>query len=283
MKTLLCFGFGFFAKTLADRLAGEGFRVLGTTRTIDKTNGWPAYVEPLIFGSSQPLKTSVLAGVTHILTSIPPTDEGDPVLKAHLADLKALTSLAWVGYLGTTAVYGDRQGAWVNEDDPIQPTMPRAVRRAAAEQAWLGSGLPSHIFRLAGIYGPGRNPLLNVRAGKARRIDKPGQVFSRIHVADIASVLQASIAKPNPGSVYNVCDDEPAPPQDVVGYAASLLGIKPPPLQPYETADLSPMARSFYLDNRRVSNEKIKRELGVQLAFPTYRDGLDALLADLTI
>ncbi len=155
---------------------------------------------------------------------------------------------------------------------------PRADRRARAEAAWLASGLPVHIFRLAGIYGPGRNAFVNLKDGTARRIVKPGQVFSRIHVEDIATVLEASIARPRPGAIYNVCDDEPAPPQDVVAYAAELMGVAPPPEQPYETAELSPMARTFYKDNRRVRNELIKRELGVRLAYPTYREGLSALL-----
>ena len=186
--------------------------------------------------------------------------------------------LAWIGYLGTTAVYGDRQGGWVDEETPIEPTLARADRRARAEAAWLKSGLPVHIFRLAGIYGPGRNAFVNLKDGTARRIVKPGQVFSRIHVEDIATVLEASIARPRPGAIYNVCDDEPAPPQDVVAHAAELMGVAPPPEQPYETADLSPMARTFYKDNRRVRNERIKRELGVRLAYPTYREGLAALL-----
>ena len=205
----------------------------------------------------------------------------EPVSYTHLhaADLLALESLRWVGWLGTTGVYGDRSGAWVDEETPLEPTLARTDRRAAAELAWLGSGLPVHIFRLAGIYGPGRNAFRNLREGTARRIVKPGQVFSRIHVADIATVLEASIAKPHPGRVYNVCDDEPAPPQDVVAFAAEIAGLPAPPEQPYDEAALSPMARTFYRDNRRVRNSRIKQELGVELAFPTYRHGLRALLA----
>ena len=177
-------------------------------------------------------------------------------------------------------MYGDRGGAWVSETDPVAPTLPRTRRRVAAEAAWLASGLPAHIFRLAGIYGPGRgrNALEAVRAGTARRIVKPGQVFGRVHVDDIVQVLRASIAKPNPGAVYNVADDEPAPPQDVIAFACALLGAQPPPEVPYEQADLSPMARSFYADSRRIRNQRIKRELGVRLRFPSYREGLAAIL-----
>jgi nucleoside-diphosphate-sugar epimerase len=171
-----------------------------------------------------------------------------------------------------------RRGGWVDEATLIEPSLARADRRARAEAAWLASGLPVHIFRLAGIYGPSRNAFVNLKDGTARRIVKPGQVFSRVHVADIATVLAASIAQPRPGAVYNVCDDEPAPPQDVVAHAAELMGVAPPPEQAYETAELSPMARTCYKDNRRVRNELIKRELGVTLAHPTYREGLAALL-----
>jgi nucleoside-diphosphate-sugar epimerase len=175
-------------------------------------------------------------------------------------------------------VYGNRQGAWVDEESELAPTIDRAWRRVEAERIWLQSGLPVHLFRLAGIYGPGRNQLRDLLDGHARRIVKPGQVFSRIHVEDIATTLEASIARPCPGAIYNVCDDEPAPPQDVVTYAAELLGVEPPPLLDYATAQISPMARTFYADNRRVRNDRIKQELGVRLAYPTYRQGLATLL-----
>jgi nucleoside-diphosphate-sugar epimerase len=279
---LFCFGLGYTARTLARRLAARGWEVRGTTRRPDRAaalaaeEGWRMF----LFDRARPLAdpATALAGVTHVLTSIAPDEAGDLVLDRHGPDLRTLPSLAWVGYLGTTAVYGDRQGAWVDETTPIEPTLARADRRARAEAAWLASGLPAHVFRLAGIYGPGRNALVNLRDGTARRIVKPGQVFSRIHVEDIAAVLEASMAHPRPGAIYNVCDDEPAPPQDVVTFAAGLLGMPPPPEQPYATADLSPMARTFYKDNRRVRNERIKRELGVQLTYPTYREGLRTLL-----
>ena len=274
--TLLCFGLGYSARTLAERLAARGWEIRGTTRRPDKADalaarGWRMFP----FDRGRPLPPGAFAGVTHALTSIAPDEAGDPALDLHAADLRGA---GWIGYLGTTGVYGDRQGGWVDEDSPIEPTLARADRRARAEAAWLESGLPVHIFRLAGIYGPGRNAFVNLKEGTARRIVKPGQVFSRIHVEDIANVLEASIARPRPGAIYNVCDDEPAPPDEVVTHAAELMGVEPPPAQPYETAELSPMARTFYKDNRRVRNERIKRELGVTLAYPSYREGLAALL-----
>ncbi len=279
---LFCFGLGYSARVLAERARARGMALRGTTRSEAKRAALEAEgIGAFVFSREQPLVEPRLAldGVTHLLTSIAPDAEGDPVLDRHLDDLRAISTLHWVGYLGTTAVYGDRQGGWVDETTPIEPTLARADRRARTEAAWLASGLPAHIFRLAGIYGPGRNALVSLREGTARRIVKPGQMFSRIHVEDIATVLEASMARPRPGAIYNVCDDEPAPPQDVVAYAASLLGMAPPPEQPYETADLSPMARTFYRDSRRVRNDLIKRELGVRLAYPTYREGLLSLLA----
>jgi nucleoside-diphosphate-sugar epimerase len=277
--TLLCFGLGYSAEVLAQRLLARGWRIVGTSRRPEKRRQLEAKGFTMHgFDRATPLPAAAFAGVSHVLTSIAPDEAGDPVLDLHRQDLLAC-ELAWAGYLGTTAVYGDRGGAWVDETTPIEPSLARADRRARAEAAWLESGLPAHIFRLAGIYGPGRNPFVNLKSGTARRIVKPGQVFSRIHVEDIATVLEASIERPQPGQIYNVCDDEPAPPQDVVAHAAELLGVTPPPELPFESAELSPMARTFYRDNRRVKNERIKTELGVRLAFPTYREGLLALLA----
>ena len=167
----------------------------------------------------------------------------------------------------------------VDEDAPLDPGTPRGELRLAAEEAWSATGLPVHIFRLAGIYGPGRGPFAKIRAGSARRIIKPGQIFSRIHRDDIAGALLASIERPRPGGVYNVCDDLPAPPEEVIAYAARLLGMPPPPEEPFETAEMTAMARSFYSESKRVSNRRLKRELGVELLYPTYREGLTALLA----
>ena len=283
-RRLFCFGLGYTALALARCLAAEGWRIAGTTRDVDKQArlGGTGF-EAFLFDRDRPLEdaAAALAGASHVLTSIPPDEAGDPVLAHHLADLRQCATLEWVGYLGTTGVYGDRGGAWVDEADAVAPSMPRTRRRVAAERHWLRSGLPVHVFRLAGIYGPGpgRNALAAVRAGTARRIVKPGQVFGRVHVDDIVQVLRASIARLNPGAVYNVADDEPAPPQDVIAFACALLGVAPPPEVLYEQAELSPMARSFYADNRRVCNARIKRELGVKLYYPTYRDGLRAILA----
>ncbi len=266
-KHLLCFGLGYAARALVRRLGME-WTVTGSTRGA----GDGALVPPSAFD-----------GVTHVLISIPPDEQGDPVLDRHGADIAGLPGLEWLGYLSTTGVYGTRDGGWVDENSALHPTGARGDRRAATEASWLelsrSRGVPSHIFRLAGIYGPGRSALDTLRAGTAKRIDSPGQVFSRIHVDDIANVLLASIASPRPGAIYNVCDDEPASPSDVVAYAAGLLGVEPPPLVPLEAADLSPMARSFYADNKRVSNALIKAELGVALAYPDYRAGLAAILA----
>jgi nucleoside-diphosphate-sugar epimerase len=271
---LLCFGLGYSAQALVQRLAAE-WTVVGTTRGGDGAS--------LRFDREHQLTPAAFADVTHIPVSIPPDERGDPVLDGHAGEIAALTSLRWVGYLSTTGVYGTRDGGWVDENAELWPTGRRGERRAATETGWLDlwrkHGVPVHIFRLAGIYGPGRSAFDALRAGTAKRINSAGQVFSRIHVDDIASVLLASIARPRPGAIYNVCDDETAAPAEVVAYAASLLGVDPPPLVPLADAELSPMARSFYADNKRVSNALMKKELGVTLAYPDYRAGLVAILA----
>ena len=283
MTRLFCFGLGFSALALARDLMMEGWSVAGTTRSGQRREVLEAEgIDVHLFSRENPLENpaTALEGVTHLLTSIAPDEQGDPVLYCHLKDLLAGHGMTWVGYLGTTGVYGDRQGGWVDEADPPAPSLPRTKRRVAAEGHWLASGLPVHIFRLAGIYGPGprRNALETVKSGRARRIVKPGQMFGRIHVDDIVQVLRASMARPNPGAIYNVADDEPAPPQDVIAYAAELLGVEPPPEVPFEKADISEAARSFYADNRRVANDRIRNELGVDLKHPNYRDGLRAIL-----
>lgn len=285
-KRLFCFGLGFSAEALARRLSERGFAVAGTCRGVEKAVALAAKgFEMHLFDEGHPLAgpAAALGGTTHLLLSIPPGAAGDPAFAAHARDIAALApSLEWVGYLSTTGPYGDHGGDWVTEDAPLAPSTERGRRRLAAEEAWRGlatdAGLPLHIFRLAGIYGPGRNQIRSLLDGTAKRVVKEGQVFSRIHVEDIGAVLEASIARPNPGAVYNVCDDEPAPPQDVVVYAALLLGREPPPEIPFEKAELSPMARSFYAESKRVSNRRIREELGVLLAYPTYREGLDALV-----
>jgi len=281
---LFCFGLGFSARVLARRLKNAGWSIAGTTRSADKAAALKEEgIEAFVFDREHPLAGPGLAATTHLLISIAPDELGDPVLGSHAADIASLPELRWIGYLSTTGVYGDWQGAEVDETSELRGAKGRNRRRIEAEAAWLAlqarQGLPVHVFRLAGIYGPGRSTLDQVRAGRAKRIDKPGQVFGRIHVADLATVLEASIARPRPGGVYNVCDDDPAPPAEVIAHACALLEVPPPPLVPFEAAELSDLARSFYRDSKRVSNRRIKEELGVRLAYPGYREGLAALLA----
>ena len=275
MKTLLSIGHGFSARALAPRLVRTGWRVIGTTRSPAKLGQLERQgVEPLVWpGNPLPIDQA-----THLLTSVAPGPDGDPVLAEAGAALQAARHLEWVGYLSTTGVYGDHNGGWVDESAALTPSTKRGQARVKAEAAWQALGLPLHIFRLAGIYGPGRGPFAKVRKGTARRIIKDGQVFSRTHVEDIATVLEASIARPNPGAAYNVCDDDPAPPQDVIAHAAELLDLPLPPAIPFEEADMTPMARSFYAESKRVQNDRIKDELGVKLRYPDYRSGLAALL-----
>ncbi len=285
MNHLFCFGPGFSARALIATLDRTAWRVSATCRDdAARCALESAGISPVPFDGTAPLPGGALEGVSHVLVSVPPKDGGDPVL-SHCAEqlTTAAGSIAWVGYLSTTGVYGDRRGGRVDETSDLAPATARGHRRLAAETGWLDlyrrHGLPVHIFRLAGIYGPGRNQLETVRSGSARRIVKPGQVFSRIHVDDIAGVLKASIENPNPGTAYNVCDDEAAPPQDVIAYAAHLLGLPVPPEIAFAEADLSPMARSFYAESKTVSNTRIKSELGYCLKYPSYREGLKALLA----
>jgi nucleoside-diphosphate-sugar epimerase len=281
MPRLFCFGFGYSAEALAIRLTAAGYDIAGTCRSEARRKELQAMgIEAYLFDRGRPLENAAAAlkGTTHLLSSVPPDAAGDAVLDQHAADIAGLR-LAWAGYLSTTGVYGDRQGGWVDENTSLAPTTERGRRRVAAEAAWQQLALPLHRFRLAGIYGPGRSQIDTVRAGTAQRIDKPGQVFSRIHVDDIATVLAASIAMPNPGAAYNVCDDEPAPPSDVVAYACQLLKLPPPPLVPFAEAQLSEMGRSFFAESKRVGNRRIKAELGVELRYPNYREGLAALAA----
>ncbi|ABG30314.1 SDR family NAD(P)-dependent oxidoreductase [Roseobacter denitrificans] len=278
-NTLLSLGHGFSARALATRLIPAGWRVIGTTRSADKAAEIAQTgVEPLIWPGAD--AETVLQDATALLISAGPDKDGDPVLRQLHAQIAShAKQFQWVGYLSTTGVYGDHGGDWVDEDTPLTPSTARGQARVEAEAAWQAiPGLPLHIFRLAGIYGPGRGPFSKVRAGTARRIIKKGQVFSRTHVDDIAQVLEASIRQPRPGAIYNVCDDNPAPPQDVIGHAAELLGLPLPPAVDFETADMTPMARSFYAESKKVRNDLIKRELGVVLKYPDYRSGLKAML-----
>lgn len=281
MPHLLCLGFGFTATALT-RALGPAWRVTGTTRS---AGGMAAVrdagAEPLLWPGEE--LTPALAQATHVLSSVPPRDAGDPAFDLLRAHVGLMPRLEWLGLLSTTGVYGDHGGDWVDEDTPLVPATHRGGLRATQNAAWMGLfheyGLPVHIFRLAGIYGPGRSAFDKLRDGSARRIVKPGQVFSRIHVDDIVQVLRASFAHPHPGRAYNVADDEPGPPQDVIAHAAKLLGVPVPPDLPFDRADLTPMARSFYADNKRVRNDRIKDELGVTLKYPDYRAGLAAVLS----
>ena len=278
--TLLSFGHGYSARALSRILLAQDWRVIGTTRNEDKAVGlMNDGIEPRIWPGAD--MAPALNGATHLLISAAPDDAGDPVLAALHDEIAARAGqFEWVGYLSTTGVYGDHGGDWVDETIPLKPSTKRGIARVQAESAWAAiPDLPLHIFRLAGIYGPGRGPFAKVRAGTARRIIKADQVFSRTHVADIARVLAASIRNPNPGAVYNVCDNDPAAPQDVIGYAADLLGLPLPPAEDFEKAEMSPMARSFYAESKKVRNDRIKNELGVKLLYPDYRSGLKALLA----
>lgn len=280
MSRLFCFGLGYTALRLARQCLAKGWPVAGTSRTAAGCAALAAEgITAYRFASDHPLDDeAVLSGVTHLVTSIPPDADGDPVLRHHGQALGSPADLAWAGYLSATSVYGDTGGAWVDESAICAPTTDRGRGRVAAEAEWLSrcdeAGLPVHVFRLAGIYGPGRSALDQLRAGRARRIDRPDHLFSRIHVDDIVTVLLASMANPDPGAIYNVCDDLPAASADVVGFAAELLGIEPPPLVAFDDAGLSPMARSFYADNRLVSNKRIKTDLGIRLTYPDYRAGL---------
>ncbi|MFT5538805.1 MAG: nucleoside-diphosphate-sugar epimerase [Alphaproteobacteria bacterium] len=282
-KRLFCFGYGYSAAALTRLLVADGFAVAGTVRNLEKNKALISQgVEPFVFNGRDHLAADALDGVTHVLVSVPPLDGADPVL-ARCRDQLAALRPDWIGYLSTTGVYGNRDGAAVDEGSALKPTSDRARARVQAELGWLRFGdendILVQVFRLAGIYGPGRSALDQLRAGTARRIDKPGHLFSRIHVDDIARTLTASIARPRAGGIYNVCDDEPAEPRALIEYGAALLGIDPPPLVAFADAAFSDMARSFWADNKRVDNTRIKRELGACLQYPTYREGLRAILA----
>lgn len=296
MRRLFCFGLGFCATALAAELLGEGWRVAGTVRGEDKARRLRRQgIEAVVFdgGAATEALVAALAGTTHLLDSIPPAARPRAAPEAVVPPLALLTGeivrlerLRWAGYLSTTGVYGDRGGGWVDEATPPAPTLERGRRRLAAEQAWLllheRYALPVHLFRLAAIYGPGRGVLEQLRSGRARRIVKAGQLFSRIHVRDVVATLRASMARPHAGAIYNLCDDAPAAPDRVVCHAAALLGLPPPPAEAFEEAELSDMARSFYRDNKRVSNRRIKEELGVRLRYPSWREGLAAEAAALS-
>jgi hypothetical protein len=281
---LLCFGFGYSAEAIAHRLSARNLTLVGTrTSPVGEPPVPGVRLIPFRGDGPSPEVKAALPGTTHILVSVPPDLEGDVVLRCHGDDIAALETLAWVGYLSTVGVYGDWHGEWVDETSPTRPISERSLRRLQAEEAWLEFGRETcqrvEIFRLSGIYGPGRSVIDNLRAGTAKRIVHPRHVFNRIHVDDIARVVTAAIDTPTQHRIYNVSDDEPAPAEDVVAYAAELLGIAPPPPISLEDAGLSTMAASFWAESKRVRNHRIKQDLGVDLLYPTYREGLRALTA----
>jgi nucleoside-diphosphate-sugar epimerase len=283
MSNLFVFGLGYSAMATAKGLAHGNWSVSGTVRSAEKAAALEKQDVTAILFSDYEAVESALLSATHLLISAPPVEDGDPALHAFGQALRNAPQLRWIGYLSTIGVYGEKNGEWVDEDTPTAAQGGRKSARVEAENAWKAladeQGLPLDIFRLAGIYGPGRSSLDRIRVGEAKAIVKPGQVFNRIHVDDIAQTVIAAIRRERRAAthIFNVADDEPAPPQDVLAYAAELLGAPKPPQIPFEEAELSPMARTFYEDNKRVHNTKIKRELGVVLHFPTYREGLKAI------
>jgi len=286
-KRLFSFGYGYTADYLGHALQTQetGWTIGGTTRDQERRRELLSRrIRARIFDQTHPIPDprTLFKRFSHLLVSIPPNDYGDPVFNLHAEEISQLKKLKWLGYLSTTGVYGDRGGAQVDETAEVRPTSQRGSRRALAEKQWLSLfhnyGIPVHIFRLSGIYGPGRSALDSVRAGVARRIDKPGHVFNRIHVEDIVNVLRASFSSPNPGAIYNLADDTPAPSHEVIAEACRILGLSIPPVIPFEEADLAPITLSFYKDNKHVLNHVIKEELGIKLKYPDYRQGLEGCM-----
>jgi nucleoside-diphosphate-sugar epimerase len=286
---LICFGLGYSAQHFVEIFAEKFDRIVGTVRGAERAaalNAPPSgRLTALIFdgnNAATPDLRSAVAEADAALVSVPPDDNGDPVLRACGGVLAYAQRLRAIVYLSTIGVYGDHGGGWVDEATPPQPGAARSRERLAAEQAWLDFGARHNIavaiLRLAGIYGPGQNALVQIASGKARRIVKPGQVFNRIHVGDIAQAIDAALTRRASG-IFNIADDEPTPPADPIVFAAQLMAVEPPPEIPFEQAALTmlPMALSFWQECRRVRNDKLKRELGVSLRYPTYREGLRAL------
>lgn len=280
---LLVFGFGYTGKALARRMLERGWTVSATTRKPEERAGAEALGVQAFAPSDQAALIEAAGGARAILVTAPPNETGCPGLQALAPALAAAGAFPdWIGYLSTTGVYGDRGGRWVFETSALNAQSIEGARRVAAERDWLetgrGMGLTVAVFRLPGIYGPGRSPFERLRDGTARRVVKPGHVFSRIHVDDLAAGLEASIARPRAGGIYNLCDDEPAPAADVTAYAAALLELQPPPEEPYDPRALSPAAQRFWAECKRVSNARAKAELGWRPAYPSYREGLRAIL-----
>ena len=288
-KKLFCFGYGYVAEHLATELKRQDptWQICGTTRDLDKLNlmredGIKAYLYSDETPFHDPLL--ILNGVTHILISIPPNKQGDVVFQTHARDILQIPSIEWIGYCSSTSVYGNRDGEWVDETSETRPSSERGSKRMRAESAWLKmrriAFIPINIFRISGIYGIGRSAIDSVRAGNTRRIHKEGHAFNRIHVDDIIQSMIASMSQPSPGDIYNLADNDPAPSHKLISYACELLGKEPSPMIEYEDVDMAPMARSFYKENKRVKNDKIKNKLGVTLKYPNYKSGLDAIFAE---
>lgn len=281
MPCLFIFGLGYVGQYLGRALLAEGWRVVGTTRTENQAQRLKQQgFEVVVWDGLGPFPQEVLKGVSHLLVTIPPDEGGDMVLRR--LDFTTL-SFKWIGYLSATSVYGDHQGAWVREDAALKPISSRGHQRLLGETQWRERLtqqplFPIHIFRLSGVYGPGRSVLEGIRVGSAQRIDKPGHVFSRIHVEDIIGLLKASINHPQPGEIYNLADDAPAATADVIAFGCEMLGMEVPPLIPFEEATLSESLREFYAEHKRVDNHKIKESLGIHLVYPSYREGLRTCL-----
>ncbi|MBS41014.1 MAG: NAD(P)-dependent oxidoreductase, partial [Rhodospirillales bacterium] len=283
---LFCFGFGFSAQHLAQKLSQKGWVISATVRSKNKLKLLKLHnINLQLFDSSNPLEElSDLQNSTHVLLSVPPGEDGDPVYNLHHKEIGAIKDLKWIGYLSSTGVYGDTKGELVDESAPLLAKTKQGLRRVNSERLWtilsVKQKLPMHIFRLAGIYGPGRSAIDKVHNGTARLIKRNGHLFSRVHVDDIVAVLEASMQKPRPGAIYNICDDEPAMGSDVVKYAAQLMNVQPPPSIPFDDESVSSMVRSFYSEFRRVDNSLVKSELGVSFIYPNYRKGLSAILEE---
>ena len=280
------FGMGYSSRATAlalHEMRDPTIPIAGTTRSAEGAEAFADSNSRIhVFDGEVPGATlgPELRQATHVILSIPPDERGDPALLHHRADFDAAENLEWIGYFSTVGVYGDFGGEWVDEDAPTRPVNIRSRQRVEAEEAWRdyaeARGVPLFIERLAGIYGPGRSAFDKLREGTARRIVKPNQVFNRIHVADIGRVTALAALHKLDGT-FNLADTEPAPPQDLVTYAADMMGVPPPAEIPYETAQMTPMARSFYSDNKRVSSKRVLAALGTELLYPTYREGLDAI------
>jgi len=281
---LFVFGLGYVGEAFANALRARGWEIAATARNADQAAALRARGIISADPADRDAMAAALTGVNAILITAPPGPDGCPALASVIPALAQAQAFPdWIGYLSTTGVYGDFEGRWVFETSPLKAQSVEGARRVGAERDWRqvgrGMGLTVTTFRLPGIYGPGRSALDRLRAGEGRRIVKPGQVFSRIHVDDIVSGLLASLDRPRAGGIYNLVDDAPAPPQDVMEHAANLLGAPVPPDLPFNELGMSPATRRFYAENKRVSNARAKAELGWRPTYPTYREGLAGILA----